>query len=87
MTEAIIVSLITGCITLVGVLISNSRNDAIQTERIDQLRKDISRLEQKQDKHNEIAERVYKCEENVALHEAELKRVNRRLEVVEKRGD
>lgn len=80
MTEAIIVAIITGVLTLVGVLISNNRSDAIQNERIDQLRAEVK-------KHNSLVERMYKCEETVALHEAELKRVNRRLDVVEKRGE
>lgn len=78
MSESIIVAIITGVLTLAGVLIANSRSDAIQNERIDQLRQEVK-------KHNNLIDRMYKCEESVALHEAELKRVNRRLEVVEKK--
>lgn len=78
MTESIIVAIITGVLTLVGVLISNSRSDAVQNERIEQLRQEVK-------KHNNLIDRMYKVEENVAIHEAELKRVNRRLEVVEKK--
>jgi len=77
MTE-IIVAMITGVLTLAGVFVLNSRSDAIQNERIEQLRQEVK-------KHNTLIERMYKCEENVAIHEAELKRINRRLEVVEKR--
>ena len=78
MTESIIVAIITGVLTLAGVLISNSRSDAIQNERIEQLRQEVK-------KHNSLIERMYKCEETVAIHEAELKRINRRLEIAEKR--
>lgn len=78
MTESIIVALITGVLTLAGVLISNSRSDAVQNERIEELRQEVK-------KHNSLIERMYKCEETVAIHEAELKRINRRLEVVEKK--
>lgn len=78
MTESIIVAMITGVLTLAGVLISNSRSDAIQNERIEQLRQEVK-------KHNSLIERMYKCEETVAIHEAELKRINRRLDVVEKK--
>ena len=78
MTESIIVAIITGILTLVGVLISNNRSDAIQNERIDQLREEVK-------KHNSLVDRMYKAEETIAIHEAELKRVNRRLEVVEKK--
>ena len=78
MTEAIVVSIITGLFAFAGVIYSNSRSNAIQNERIDQLREEVK-------KHNSLIDRMYKCEETVAIHEAELKRVNRRLEVVEKR--
>lgn len=78
MTESIIVAMITGVLTLAGVLISNSRSDAVQNERIEQLRQEVK-------KHNSLIERMYKCEETVAIHEAELKRINRRLDVVEKK--
>ena len=78
MTESIIVAIITGILTLVGVLISNNRSDAIQNERIDQLREEVK-------KHNSLVDRMYKAEETIAIHEAELKRVNRRLDAAEKK--
>lgn len=78
MTESIIVAIITGILTLVGVLISNNRSDAIQNERIDQLRQEVK-------KHNSLVDRMYKAEETIAIHEAELKRVNRRLDAAEKK--
>lgn len=78
MIEEIVVAIITGAFAFAGVLYSNSRSNAIQNERIEQLRQEVK-------KHNSLVERMYKCEETVALHEAELKRVNRRLDVVEKK--
>lgn len=78
MTESIIVAIITGAFAFAGVLYSNSRSDAIQNERIDELRQEVK-------KHNSLVDRMYKAEETIAIHEAELKRVNRRLEVVEKK--
>lgn len=79
MTESIIVAIITGALTLLGVLISNSRSDAIQNERIDQLREEVK-------KHNGLIERTYHLEEKTALHDAEFTRVNHRIENLEKRG-
>ena len=84
MTEAIITALITGALTLVGVFISNSRSDAVQTERIEQLRTDIKRLETKQEKHNQLIERVYRLEGEQERTTDEFKRVNHRLEDLEK---
>lgn len=78
MTESIIVAIITGAFAFAGVLYSNSRSNAVQNERIEQLRQEVK-------KHNNLIDRMYKVEESVAIHEAELKRVNRRLDVVEKK--
>lgn len=79
MTEAIIVSVITGVLTLIGVIISNSRSDAIQNERIEQLRAEVK-------KHNNLIDRVYHLEGRMDRHDDEFKRVNHRLDAVEK-GD
>ena len=79
MTESIIVAIITGVLTLVGVLISNSRNDAVQTERIEQLRAEVK-------KHNNLIERTYHLEDRANRTDDELKRINKRLDVVEQRS-
>lgn len=79
MTESIIVAVITGVLTLAGVIISNSRSDAVQNERIEQLRDEVK-------KHNGLIERTYRLEEQSALHDAELKRVNKRVERLEEGG-
>lgn len=65
MSEAIIVACITGVVTLIGVLISNGRSEAIQTERIEQLRTDIARVEKKQDQHYELVGKIPVLEEKV----------------------
>lgn len=77
MTDSIIVAIITGVLTLAGVLISNSRSDAVQNERIEQLRAEVK-------KHNNLIERVFHLESRADRHDDEFKRVNRRLEDLEK---
>ena len=79
MTEAIIVALIGGAFTLIGVLIANSRSNAITTEQIKQLKEEVK-------KHNGLIERTYKLEQTTAIHEAELTRHNKRLELLEDEG-
>lgn len=79
MTESIIVAIITGVLTLVGVIISNSRSDAIQNERIDNLREEVK-------KHNGLIERTYNLEDRANRTDDELKRVNKRLETLETKG-
>ena len=73
MGDAIIVALITSGVTLAGVLISNSRSDAVQNERIDQLREEMK-------KYNNLQTRTGECEKTLAVHASELNRVNKRLE-------
>ena len=73
MPDAIIVALITSGVTLAGVLISNGRSDAIQNERIDQLREEMK-------KYNNLQTRTTECEKKIAVHDAEFTRVNKRLE-------
>ena len=77
MTDSIIVAIITGVLTLVGVLISNSRSDAVQNERIEQLRAEVK-------KHNNLIERVFHLESKTDRHDDEFKRVNHRLDELEK---
>ena len=77
MTESIIVAIITGVLTLVGVLISNSRSDAVQNERIEQLRAEVK-------KHNNLIERVFHLEAKTERHDDEFKRVNARLTELER---
>ena len=79
MTESIIVALVSGVLTLIGVLISNSRSNAIQNERIDQLREEVK-------KHNGLSERTYHLEDRANLTDAELKRLDKRLSIVEQKG-
>lgn len=62
MTEAIIVAIITGGITLIGTVISNVLNHSKTMYRIDQ-------LEKKQDKYNSMIERMYIVEGKIAVLE------------------
>ena len=63
--ENIIIALITGAVTLIGVLSSNSKNRAVMEMKIDQ-------LSEKVDKHNQVIERTYKLEQDVAVMQTEL---------------
>lgn len=60
MTEAVVVALITGGITLVGTVISNMLNHSKTIYRIDQ-------LEKKVEKHNNLVERMYICEGEIKV--------------------
>ena len=51
MSEAVIVAIITGAFTLIGVLISNSKKDGVIEERLNELTREVR-------EHNNFAKRV-----------------------------
>ena len=71
MTETIITALITGGITLLGVLISNSKNQAVMKERVDELTREVR-------EHNGFARRMPVVEEQIKV-------INHRISDLEKK--
>lgn len=64
MSDSVIVALITGFLTLVGSFIANyTANNKTKTIILFRL----DSIEKKQDKHNNIIERTYKLEKEVAV--------------------
>lgn len=76
MSESIIAALITGILALIGTYLSNRKSAALVEYR-------LAELEKKVDKHNQIIERTYHLEEDIALIKAEDKRQNTRIEKLE----
>ena len=60
MGESIIVAIITGVLTLIGVLISNSRSQAVTETRLEELTREV-RL------HNNFDQRVPVIEEQIKV--------------------
>lgn len=60
MSSEIIVALITGAITLVGVLISNSRQQAVIDTKIEELTREVR-------EHNNFAKRMPVVEEKIKV--------------------
>ena len=58
--ESIVVALIGGAVTLVGVVASNSRSRAVLEEKVDELSRRV-------EKHNCLVERTYRLERDMAL--------------------
>jgi len=86
MTE-IIVALITGALTLAGVIITvaagNKKTAAQIQAQSDVTLYRIGELEKKQDKHNTLIERMFKAEERIAVNEEQIKVANHRIEDLE----
>ena len=73
MVSEIIVALIGGLVTLSGVLIANSRAQAVTATRLDELTREVR-------EHNHFARRVPVLEE-------QMKVVNHRIDNLERKGD
>lgn len=64
--ESIIVACITGVVTLIGVILSNSKSRAVMEVKLDALTKKV-------EKNNQVLERTYVLEQDmtVAKHDTE----------------
>lgn len=63
--ESVIAALVTGVLTLVGVVVSNGRSRAVMEVKIDNLTRQV-------EKHNCLIERTYALEQDVAVVKAEI---------------
>ena len=83
MTEGIIIAFITGCLSLLGTAVTvrsgNKKNAEIAKEQAQVTIYRIDQLEKKVEKHNNVIERVYNLEKNVAVMEEEIKVENHRI--------
>ena len=76
MDAGIIIAIITSLGSLAGVVITCALSNSKTLYRIEQ-------LEKKQDKHNNLIERVYELEEKIAIDEEKLKVANNRIKDLE----
>jgi len=73
MTETIVTALITGTVTLLGVLISNSRSQAVTETRLEELTREVR-------EHNGFARRMPVVEEQIKV-------INHRISDLEKQRE
>lgn len=72
MTETVICALITGGLTLMGVLIANGKQQAITDTKLDELTREVR-------EHNSFAQRVPVIEEQIKV-------INHRIEDLENKA-
>lgn len=75
--EAIAVAIITGGLTLIGVVVANNRQSAVMAEKIEALSRRV-------EKHNGVIERVYDLEAEQRGCEEKFKTLFNDLERLEK---
>ncbi len=72
MSEAILVAMITSAMTLIGVILSNSKTAAVTNNEIKHLTEEVK-------KHNNFAQRI-------PVVEVQLEELTKRVEALEKRS-
>ncbi len=70
--ESIIVACITGVVTLVGVVLSNSKSRAV-------LETKLEALTEKVEKHNRVLERTYRLEQDMAVVQNDIENLTRKV--------
>ena len=84
MTEGVIIAIITGVCSILGVVITvhmgNKKTAATVKEQTDLTIYRIEQLEKKQDKHNTLIERMYAVEEKVDILVERQKTANHRID-------
>lgn len=78
---AIIVALIGGGFTLIGVIISNSRTVAVMNERIDQIRDDQKELKTQQEKN---ADEIQSVKNVVSVHGEAINALTKRVDTLDR---
>ena len=70
--ESIIVACITGVVTLIGVILSNPKSrDVIEVK--------LDALTEKVEKHNQVLERTYQLEQDMAVAKNDIEQLQRKV--------
>ena len=70
--ESIIVACFTGVVTLVGVILSNSKSRAVMEVKLDALTAKV-------EKHNQVLERTYRLEQDMAVVQNDIENLTRKV--------
>lgn len=86
---SIIVALITGGLSFIGIIYTSKQQHSITIEEVKNevalIKKDIKSLEEKQDKHNSLIERVYNIEATLRVIDNREKVTEHRIEDLERK--
>lgn len=85
---AVVTSVITGGLTLTGVIFTSRKQHDVTVQEIKTelalMHHEIGQLEHKQDVHNQVIERVYQLEKAVDILDEKQKTANHRIDDLEK---
>ena len=83
MSDAIITGIVAICVCIINNWVQYNKTKQETDKTVALIQAELATLSDRVNRHNQIVERTYKLEESTALQDAELKRVNERLKVVE----
>lgn len=66
------VAIVTGVVTLVGVILSNSKSQAVMAVKLDALTAKV-------EKHNQVLERTYRLEQEMAVAKNDIEALQRKV--------
>ncbi|MBP3885555.1 MAG: hypothetical protein J6D54_11565 [Olsenella sp.] len=70
--ESVLVAIVTGVVTLVGVILSNSKSQAVMAVKLDSLAAKV-------EKHNQVLERTYRLEQDMAVAKNDIEALQRKV--------
>ena len=70
--ESIVVAIVTGVVTLAGVFLSNSKSQAVMAVKLDSLAAKV-------EKHNQVLERTYRLEQDMAVAKNDIEALQRKV--------
>lgn len=86
---SIVVALITGGLSFIGIIYTSKQQHSITIAEVKNevalIKKDIKSLEEKQDKHNSLIERVYDIEATLKVMDTRERVSEHRIEDLEKK--
>lgn len=70
--ESVLVAIVTGVVTLAGVILSNSKSQAVMAVKLDSLAAKV-------EKHNQVLERTYRLEQDMAVAKNDIEALQRKV--------
>ena len=70
--ESLVTAIITGVVTLIGVVLSNSKSRAVMEVKLDALTAKV-------EKHNQVLERTYALEQSMAVAQNDIEALKRKV--------
>ena len=68
--ESVVTAVVTGVLTLIGVLVSNSKSQAVIQVKLDELSRRV-------EKHNQMIERRYEVERRISILENDYRQMRK----------